>query len=116
MCDNEVWIGDHYPRMVHQAQSIVGSKGWEYPCGFSSSKLFLPSRHKAPKMEPRRSITSHSKSYNQLCYGSDFSSRDISDQLFMDPAGSASSQMEGINMNSVLVSLDGQAELQSHDH
>jgi hypothetical protein len=101
--------------MVHQAQSTLGSKGWIYPYGFPSSKLSPPSRHKAPKMEPRSSITSHSKSYNQLSCVSDFSSGVFRDQHFVDPAGSASSHMEGINMNYVLVSFDGQAELQSHD-
>jgi hypothetical protein len=66
-------------------------------------------------MEPRSSITTHSKSYNQLSYGFDFSSFVFSDQHFVDPAGFASSHMEGINMNCVLVSLDGQAELKPHD-
>jgi hypothetical protein len=115
MWENEVWIYDHEPRMVHRVQSTLGSKGCIYPCGFSSSKLSPPSRHKAPKMEPSSNITSQSKSYYQLSYASDFSSGDISDQLFVDTAGSASSHMEGINMNRVLVSLDGQAELQPHD-
>jgi hypothetical protein len=101
--------------MLHKAQSTLGNKGWVYPCEFPSSKLSPPSRHKAPKMAPRSSITSHSKSYNQHSYGYDFSSGDFSDQHFVDPACSASSHMEGINMNYVLVSFDGQAELQSHD-
>jgi hypothetical protein len=101
--------------MVHQVQSTVGSKGCVYPCGFPSSKLSPPSRHKAPKMEPRSSITSLSKSYNQPSYASDFSSVNINDQLFVDPAGSARSHTEGINMNCVLVSLGGQAELQPQE-
>jgi hypothetical protein len=33
----------------------------------------------------------------------------------VDPAGSASSHMGEVNMNCVLVALDGQAELQPHD-
>jgi hypothetical protein len=101
--------------MVHQAQSTLGSKGCIYSCGFPSNKLSPTSRHKAAKMEPRSSITSQSKSYNQLSYASDFSSGDISDQFFVDTAGSASSHIEGINMNCVLVSLDGLAVLQLHD-
>jgi hypothetical protein len=84
MWENETWIVDHEPRMVHQAQRTVERKGWIYPCGFPSSKLSPPSRHKAPKMEPRSSITSHSTSYNQLSYACDFSSGDISDQLFVE--------------------------------
>jgi hypothetical protein len=115
MWKNEMWVVDHEPRMVHLAQSTLGIKGWVYPCVFPSSKLSSPSRHKSPKMEPRSSITSHSNSYNQLSYGSCCNSGDISDQVLVDPAGCASSHMEGINMKCVLVSLDGQAEQQPHD-
>jgi hypothetical protein len=80
--------------MVRQAQSTLGSKGCIYSCGFPSNKLSPTSRHKAAKMEPRSSITSQSKSYNQLSYASDFSSGDISNQLFVDPSGSARNKHE----------------------
>jgi hypothetical protein len=56
MYKNEVWICDDKPKMVHQVQSTVGSKGWVHPCGFPSSKMSPPSRHRPPRWSPEAAL------------------------------------------------------------